>query len=183
MRNETPRLVMRRFMPADLDPFAAMNADPLVMEHFPSIQTREETQSFIDRIESHFDSHGFSLWALELKSTGELIGFTGLITQTFEAHFTPAVEIGWRLARHTWRQGFASEAAREALRIGFVDYGLAEIVSMTTTTNLPSQAVMRSIGMSRDPSDDFDHPRVPEGSPLRRHVLYRLSPPEWERTI
>lgn len=181
--HETPRLRMRRFTADDLAPLSALNADPVVMEHFPSTQSPAETQALIDRIERHFDDHGFSLWALEVKDTGEMIGFTGLITQTFEAHFTPAVEIGWRLARHSWRQGYATEAAREALRIGFVEHALEEIVSMTTTTNVPSQAVMRAIGMTHDPADDFDHPRVPDGSPLKRHVLYRLSRQDWERTI
>lgn len=183
MEFETPRLLMRRFELKDVAPFAALNVDPVVMEHFESVQTLDETNRFIERIESHFDDLGFGLWALELKDSGEFIGFTGLMTPTFEAHFTPAVEIGWRLARKHWRKGYASEAAREALRIGYENHALDEIVSMTATTNIPSQAVMRSIGMHHDPADDFDHPRLPAGHPLERHILYRLSRRDWERTI
>ncbi|GAA2382654.1 GNAT family N-acetyltransferase [Nonomuraea africana] len=171
---ETDRLIMRRWRESDLAPFAAMNADPEVMEHFPATLSRAESDALVDRIERGFDEHGYGLWALEVRSTGAFIGFTGLALQTFEAAFTPAVEVGWRLARPAWGHGYAIEAARAAVGHGFGAAGLGEIVSMTAMTNVRSQAVMRRLGMTRDPADDFDHPRVPAGSPLRRHVLYRL---------
>nr|WP_242676290.1 GNAT family N-acetyltransferase [Streptosporangium minutum] len=129
----------------------------------------------VDRIESAFDEHGYGLWALEVRATGEFVGFTGLAWQTFEAHFTPALEVGWRLARSAWGRGYASEAARAAIGHGFGPAGQDEIVSMTAVANLRSRAVMERLGMTRDPADDFDHPRVPAGSPVRPHVLYRLS--------
>lgn len=169
----TNRLVLRRWRDSDRDPFAAMNADPAVMQYFPAPLSPVESDTMIERIEAHFDMRGFGLWALELAETGEFIGFTGLSTPRFAAHFMPAVEIGWRLARAAWGQGYASEAARRALTFGFEDGNLSEIVSFTAIGNLRSQAVMARIGMTRDPSDDFDHPLVPDG-PLRRHVLYRL---------
>jgi RimJ/RimL family protein N-acetyltransferase len=170
----TERLSMRRWRPGDRAPFAAINADARVMELMPDTLTRSESDAYLDGIERHFDEHGFGLWALQLRDGGELIGLAGLNTVAFEAHFTPAVEIGWRLARPAWGNGYASEAARAALRFGFERAGLPEIVSMTTELNLRSQAVMERIGMSRDAADDFVHPlaRPPH---LRRHVLYRLS--------
>ncbi len=173
---ETERLVLRRWRRRDRKPFAALNADPEVMEHFPSTLTREQSDAMVDRVEELFKSQGFGLWALEVKQTGHFIGFTGLNQVPFRAHFTPAVEIGWRLARSAWGQGYATEAARAALACGFEVVGLEEIVSFTATTNLRSQAVMRRIGMTRDPADDFDHPRV-EVDRLRRHVLFRLKAP------
>ncbi|WP_026213988.1 GNAT family N-acetyltransferase [Nonomuraea coxensis] len=170
----TERLIMRRWREEDREPFAAMNADPAVMEHYPAPLTREQSDIMVDRIERQFDERGYSLWALEVIGTGEFIGFTGLAWQTFDAPFLPAAEIGWRLARPAWGHGYATEAARRALRYAFEEAGLTEVISMTATTNLRSQAVMRRLGMTRDPAEDFDHPSVPEHSPLRRHVLYRL---------
>ena len=170
----TDRLVLRRWCESDRDPFAALNADPEVMEHFPTLQSHAESDAMIDRIDAHFDEHGFGLWALEVGETREFIGFTGLSTPRFAARFMPAVEIGWRLARSAWRRGYASEAARRALRFGFEDVGLPEIVSFTAIGNLRSRAVMTRIGMTHDPVDDFEHPLIPEGSRLRRHVLYRI---------
>jgi ribosomal-protein-alanine N-acetyltransferase len=172
---------MRRWREEDLEPFAALNADPEVMEHFVAPLTRMESDAFAARIEERFGEHGYGLWALEVKATGEFIGFTGLVLQTFPAHFTPAVEIGWRLARRAWGHGYASEAARAALDHGFGPAGLDEIVSMTAATNLRSQRVMERIGMHRDPADDFDHPNVPSGSPLQPHVLYRITRADRER--
>lgn len=151
-----------------------MNADPDVMRHFPSVMTKEQSDALVDRIEQGFDEHGYGLWALEVRDSGEFIGFTGLILQTFEAHFTPAVEIGWRLARPAWGHGYAIEAARKALAYGFGEAGLDEIVSMTTVGNERSRSVMERLGMTRDPADDFEHVRIPEGSPIRPHVLYRI---------
>ncbi|MFJ2032187.1 GNAT family N-acetyltransferase [Streptosporangium sp. NPDC087985] len=174
---ETDRLIMRRWQETDREPFAALNADPEVMEHFPAQLTREQSDAMVDRIESAFDEHGYGLWALQIRATGEFIGFTGLAWQTFEAHFTPALEVGWRLARSAWGYGYASEAARAALDYGFGPAGQAEIVSMTAAANLRSRAVMERLGMVRDPADDFTHPRVPAGDPPA--VLYRISRDAW----
>jgi RimJ/RimL family protein N-acetyltransferase len=173
----TDRLLLRPWTDADREPFAAMNSDPAVMEHFPALMTREESDAFVDRIGAQLAEWGFGLWALEVRDTGRFIGFTGLSRPSFEAHFTPAVEIGWRLSKEAWGNGYATEAARAALAYGFGPAGLDEIVSFTATTNLPSQRVMQRIGMTHDESDDFDHPRVPAGHRLQRHVLYRITRP------
>ena len=174
----TQRLLLRRWRDADREPFAALNADPVVMEHFPNRLTREESDALVDRIEAGFDEYGYGLWAVEAVEPGEgFIGFVGLQWTRFSAHFTPALEIGWRLARSAWGKGYASEAAVAARDFAFQEAGLDEIVSFTTYRNERSQAVMRRIGMTHDPADDFDHPRLPEGHRLRRHVLYRLPSP------
>lgn len=175
----TDRLLLRSWRSADRQAFARMNADPEVMEFFVAPLTREESDAFVDRLEAGFAEHGFGVWAVEEISTGEFIGFAGLLHQTFEASFTPAFEIGYRLARHAWGQGYATEAAREAVRFGFERAGLGEIVSMTAVGNVRSRAVMDKLGMTHDPRDDFDHPRVPDGHPLKRHVLYRLTLEQW----
>jgi ribosomal-protein-alanine N-acetyltransferase len=175
----TDRLLLRPWRPADRQPFARLNADPEVMEFFVSPLTREQSDAFVDRIEAGFAEHGFGVWAVEEVATGGFIGFTGLLHQTFEASFTPAFEIGYRLARHAWGHGYATEAAREAVRFGFEQAGLPEIVSMTAVGNVRSRAVMHKLGMTYDPADDFDHPRVPDGHPLKRHVLYRLTAQRW----
>ena len=172
----TEHLLLRRWTDADREPFAALNADPEVMRHFAAPLDRGASDAFVDRIEAQFGELGYGLWAVEVRGTGEFIGFTGLALQTFQAHFTPAVEIGWRLARGAWGHGYATEAASAALAFAFGPAGLEEeVVSMTTVTNERSQAVMRRIGMTRDPVDDFDYPRLPEGHPLRPHVLYRIT--------
>lgn len=168
----TERLLLRSWKPADRAPFAALNADPEVMEHFPARLTREESDAAIERYQQRLETYGYAFWALEIRTTGEFIGFTGIQNVPYDAPFTPAVEIGWRLTRSAWGHGYASEAARASLDHGFETAGLKEIVAMTSTTNRRSQAVMERLGMTRDPADDFDHPNVPEG-PLRRHVLYR----------
>ena len=176
----TERLLLRRWTSADLAPFAAMNADPVVMEHFPSTMTRDESDQFVsERIAKHFDEYGYGLWAVERIDRQEFIGFVGLMWQCFDASFTPALEVGWRLSQPNWGQGFATEAAAEALRIGFTDLSMDEIVSMTSPLNTRSIAVMQRLDMSRNPSDDFDHPRVPVGDPLRRHALYRITANDW----
>lgn len=177
----TARLVLRRWREADREPFAALNADPLVMEHFAARLSRSESDDLIARIEAGFDRHGYGLWALELRATGEFVGFTGLDRPSFEAHFTPAVEVGWRLARSAWGQGYATEAGRASLAFGFEVAGLEEIVSFTSVANARSRAVMERLGMTHDPGDDFDHPELPEASHLRRHVLYRRSVRDWAR--
>ncbi|MGH3074730.1 MAG: GNAT family N-acetyltransferase [Gaiellales bacterium] len=170
---------MRGWRASDRAAFAAMNADPRVMEHFPGTMTRADSDVFADRIETHFAEHGFGLWAVEVPGVAEFTGFVGLAAPRFDAHFTPAVEVGWRLAAEWWGRGYATEAAREALRFSFDDAGLAEIVSFTAVANEPSRAVMRRIGMTHDPADDFDHPALPPGHRVERHVLYRLSRAEW----
>jgi RimJ/RimL family protein N-acetyltransferase len=171
---ETKRLILRAWTVADREPFARMNADSRVMEYFPSVLTAEESNAGVDRIEAHFARHGFGLFAAELRTIGRFIGFIGLSVPSFEAHFTPCVEIGWRLDFDYWGKGLATEGARGALRCGFETLRLREIVSFTAPMNLRSRRVMERIGMSRDAADDFDHPLLPQGHPLRRHVLYRL---------
>ena len=138
------------------------------------VRARDAALPFVDRIRAQFDEHGFGLWALEVAGRGEFIGFTGLAIQTFDAPFNPSVEVGWRLKRSAWGKGYALEAARAAITDGFERVGLDAIVSMTAVTNERSQAVMRRLGMTHDPAGDFDHPVLPEGHPLRRHVLYRV---------
>ncbi|MCD0451676.1 GNAT family N-acetyltransferase [Actinocorallia sp. API 0066] len=177
----TERLMLRRWRDDDRAPFAELNADPEVMAHFPTPLTRAQSDELIELIESRFTRSGFGLWALEVAATGEFIGFTGLSLPRFTAHFTPTVEIGWRLSRTAWGHGYATEAAQRALSFGFNDPALREIVAMTTTTNTRSQAVMRRLGMTHNPSDDFDHPLVPPG-PLKRHVLWRLTAQQWTTT-
>lgn len=172
----TPRLRLRRWGGEDREPFALINADPAVMEHFPAPLDRAASDALIEAIEAGFERHGFGLWALEPREGGELLGFTGLAVPSFEAHFTPAVEIGWRLARPAWGFGYATEAGRAALEFGFEEAGLTEVVSFTAAGNAPSRAVMERLGMHRDPGEDFDHPALPPGDPLRHHVLYRIRP-------
>lgn len=171
----TDRLTLRRWRDDDLEPFAALNADPRVMEFFPAPLSREQSDALVERIEAGFDRDGYGLWALEVRASGELIGFTGLAVPGFEAPFTPAVEVGWRLARPAWGHGYATEAGRAALSFGFERIGLDEIVSLTSRDNGRSRAVMERLGMSHDPADDFEHPAIPPGDPLRGHVLYRLA--------
>ncbi|HET6998837.1 MAG TPA: GNAT family N-acetyltransferase [Solirubrobacterales bacterium] len=173
----TPRLKLRGWLPEDGEPFAALNADPTVMEFFVAPLSRAESDDLIGRIEVGFAQRGFGLWAMELRSSGEFIGFTGLATPPFEAHFTPAVEIGWRLARSAWGHGYATEAARASLAFGFERAGLGEIVSFAVVGNRRSRAVMERLGMTHDPAEDFDHPHLPAGDPLRRHALYRIAQP------
>jgi ribosomal-protein-alanine N-acetyltransferase len=177
----TERLVLRRWRDSDREPFAAMNADPEVMRHFPESLTAEQSDAFIDRIEDGFERRGFGLWAVEIARTGRFIGFTGLSVPRFEAHFTPAVEIGWRLDRSSWGHGYATEAARRALAFAFDEVRLAEVVSFTVHANLRSQAVMKRVGMTHDPADDFDHPLIETGHPLRGHVLWRLTADRWRK--
>lgn len=176
----TERLLLRRWTDADRAPFAALNADPEVMEYFPAPLTRPESDAMVDRIDRRIEENGFGFWALEVAGTGEFIGFTGLSVPRFDAHFIPAVEIGWRLARSAWGRGYATEAALRALRYAFDEAHLDEVVSFTSALNVRSQAVMKRIGMVYDPADDFEHPLVPEGHRLRRHVLYRLTAATWQ---
>ncbi len=177
MRDElrTERLLLRRWRDSDCLPFRQMNADPRVMEFFPEPLTADASDALFDRIHAHIDCHGFGPFAVELVETGAFVGFIGLFVPEFKAHFTPAVEIGWRLAFEVWGKGLATEGAHGALQYGFNTLGLEQIVSFTVPANLRSRSVMEKIGMMRDPRDDFDHPNLPQGHPLRRHVLYRVS--------
>lgn len=172
----TPRLVLRRWRPDDLAPFAALNADPVVMATLPSVLTRAESDALVARTEASFEERGHGLWAVEERATGDHLGFVGLAAATFPAAFTPAVEVGWRLAAAHWGKGYATEAARAAVADGFDRLGLAEVVSFTAVGNERSRRVMERLGMSRDASEDFDHPSLPIGHHLRRHVIYRLRP-------
>lgn len=178
----TDRLRLRRWKIHDRDPFAAINADPSVMEFFPAALSRAESDALVDRIEAHFDDHGFGLWAAESRSSGELVGFVGLWATTFEAHFSPAIEVGWRLARNSWGAGLAPEAARAAIADGFDRLGVEEVVSFTAAVNLSSRRVMDKLGMTHNFSEDFDHPSLPAGHMLRPHVLYRLPAARFSRS-
>ncbi len=174
----TERLLLRCWRPEDRTPFAALNADPEVMRHFPGLLTRRESDVLADRIEAHMEREGWGLWAMEVRASGAFVGFTGLARPGFEAPFMPAIEIGWRLARPAWGQGYATEAALAAAQFAFEGLELKQIVSLAVVANERSRAVMRRIGMRHDPDGDFDHPLV--GAPhLRRHVLYRLRAGDW----
>lgn len=166
------RVLLRGWHEDDLEPFAALNADPEVMEHYPAPLTRAESDAMVvERIEPEFAERGFGLWAVEVPGVAPFVGFVGLQAPTFEARFTPCVEVGWRLAKSYWGRGYATEAASLALAFGFARAGLEEIVSFTVPANVRSVAVMERLGMSLD--GEFEHPRLPPGHPLRRHVLYR----------
>jgi RimJ/RimL family protein N-acetyltransferase len=168
------RICLRPWRDGDREAFAAMNSDARVMEFFRSSLSRVESDAMVDGIQKHFSEHDFGLWAIEVPGVAPFIGFAGLAVARFSAHFTPCVEIGWRLAFEHWGRGYATEAARLALGYGFGTLGLPEVVSFTTATNHRSRAVMERLGMRRDPADDFEHPSLPESHPLRRHVLHRL---------
>jgi len=170
---ESERLLLRRWRDADVAPFAALNADQNAMRFMPGTMTADETRAMVGRIDAHFEAHGFGLWAVEAPGVAPFIGYVGLQRPTFDAHFTPCVEIGWKLAPAFWGKGYATEAAAAALRFGFEELNLDQIVSFTVLANKPSWSVMERIGMTRDPAEDFDHPRLPAGHPLRRHTLYR----------
>jgi len=165
---------------SDRAPFAAMNADPEVTRYFPRPYTREGSDRLAERADADHERQGWGIWAVEQLATGRFLGFAGLARPTFEASFTPAVEVGWRLAREAWGFGFATEAARAAVAFAFDELDLDQLVSYTAEPNARSHAVMRRLGMRHDPADDFDHPHVPEGG-LRRHVLYRLAASQWAR--
>jgi RimJ/RimL family protein N-acetyltransferase len=200
----TPRLLLRPWQDSDREPFAQMNADPRVMEFLIGPLSREESDRLVDHIQAHFQQHGFGLFAAELReassrttepdspktsprprlssasSAVSFIGFIGLAVPAFEAHFTPCVEIGWRLAPAHWGCGLATEGARAVLRYAFETLALEEVVSLTVPANLASRRVMEKVGMTHSPADDFDHPLLPPGHPLRRHVLYRLRRAAWK---
>jgi RimJ/RimL family protein N-acetyltransferase len=167
---ETARLILRDWREEDIPTFAAMGADPDVMRHFPRLLSYDEAATMARRIRASLARDGWGLWAVEIKDGAPFIGFVGLS----KPEFRDDIEIGWRLAPSAWGHGYATEAARAAVAFGFTTLALPEIVSFTVPANLPSQRVMERLGMTRDPSADFDHPNVPIGSPLRRHWLWRL---------
>lgn len=168
----TPRLHLRLWKPADLPVFAAMNADPRVMEFYPDLLSRAESDAMAERIRQSFPKNGFGLWAVEAPGVADFLGFVGLSIPRFESPFTPCVEIGWRLGYDHWGRGYATEAARAVLRHGFGPLGLQEIVSFTAVNNIRSRAVMERIGLRRQPERDFDHPLLSVGHRLRPHVFY-----------
>jgi RimJ/RimL family protein N-acetyltransferase len=168
----TPRLVLRPWRDHDIAAFIEMSADPVVMEYLPPAD-----EAWVARARAHWDEHGFGQWVVEMPGRAPFIGVVGLGTITFEAPFTPAVDVAWRLARPYWGRGYGAEAAKAALDYAFEQLGLGEIVALTVPANQRSRRVMERLGMNRSPQDDFDHPRLPEG-PLRRHVLYRLRNPK-----
>jgi RimJ/RimL family protein N-acetyltransferase len=170
----TDRLILRNWRPADRVPFAELNGDSRVMQSMPGVLSRKESDELAARISEHLARSGFGLYAAELRSSGAFIGFIGLSVPRFTAHFTPCVEIGWRLAHEYWRQGLATEGARAVAHHAFNDLRVPALVSFTVPGNLRSRRVMEKLSMTYDPADDFDHPTLPEGHPLRRHVLYRL---------
>lgn len=175
----THRLLLRPWTLEDREAFAQLNADPVVMEHFPSVLDRDASDALADRIEAHFADHGFGPWAIEVAGGASFVGYAGLARVGFEAHFTPAVELLWRLGRSAWGHGYATETALEACRVAFEELGVSELVAFTVPGNVRSRAVMERVRMTHDAADDFEHPRLAEGHPMRRHVLYRLSVARW----
>jgi RimJ/RimL family protein N-acetyltransferase len=178
---ETERLILRQWREQDRLPFRAMNTNPRVMEFLPGPLDSDASDALADRIQKHFELHGFGLFAAELRADQSFIGYIGLAVPRFEAHFTPAVEIGWRIAAQHWGSGLATEGACSVLRFGFESIGLDSIVSFTVPENTRSLRVMQKLGMTHDPADDFDHPRFSEGHALRRHVLYRIDHTQWDQ--
>jgi RimJ/RimL family protein N-acetyltransferase len=174
----TDRLRLRAWLPTDRALFATLNADPRVMEYFVSTLSRERSDALASQCEETLDRYGFGFWAVDVPGIAAFVGFIGLSVPNFQTHFTPCVEIGWRLAAEYWNRGYATEGASAALRFGFDTLQLGEIVAFTVPSNVRSRRVMEKIGMVHNPADDFDHPLVPEGHPLRRHLLYRVSNPE-----
>jgi RimJ/RimL family protein N-acetyltransferase len=176
---DTNRLTLRRWRKADREAFARLNRDTAVMEFMPGPLSVEESDQLVDRIEAHFQEHGFGLWAAELRQSSEFIGYISLAIPSFEAAFTPCVEVGWRLASRHWGRGLATEGARAAVRHAFEVLALTELVSFTVPANTRSRRVMEKLGMTHDEREDFDHPLLPERHPLRQHVLYRLERSVW----
>ena len=179
---ETERLILRTWCESDLEPMFQINQDPKVMEYLLPMNNKQETLSFIDRIFKHQDAYGYSLYAVELKSTHEMIGFIGLLHRTkqeLDLPFNPSTEIGWRLARRHWGKGLATEGAKAVLDYAFCVLDLPEIVSFTVVNNKKSRRVMEKLGLRYRSGGDFDHPKVPDDSPLKRHVLYRLKKSEY----
>ena len=174
---ETERLILREWRPEDLAGMYALNQDPRVMEHYPGLKTLKETEDFINIVKAHFSKYGYGMYAVEVKNQSPFIGFVGLNHVAFTAPFTPAVEIGWRLAADEWGKGYATEAARCVLNEAFNQLGLKEVVAFTAVDNTRSRHVMEKLGFAHDSEGDFDHPFVPKEHRVCRHVLYRLKGP------
>nr|WP_295782349.1 GNAT family N-acetyltransferase [Rhodoferax sp.] len=175
----TPRVLLRQWKDSDFNAWAVMNADPEVRRFFPSVLNRSDAQAEGERIRSAIAQRGWGMWALEVPGVHLFAGFVGLNLPRYEAPWMPAVEIGWRLAPAAWHQGYATEGATAALDFAFTHLELPQVVAMSVPTNGPSHRVMDRIGMVRDAAADFDHPRVPDGSPLKRHILHKISPAQW----
>lgn len=175
----TARLTLREWRDGDFDAFATLTADPVVMEYLHPVANRAASDAIAVQVQAHFARHGFGFWIVELTETAAVIGIVGLDHVGFAAPFTPAIQIGWRLAPTHWGKGYAYEAAAASLDDGFGRLGLREVVAYTVPANRRSRRLMERLGMTRDPDDDFDHPRIPVGSPLRRHVLYRIRKAGW----
>jgi RimJ/RimL family protein N-acetyltransferase len=180
---ETPRLHLRAWTDDDLPAFATMNADPEVMRHFPEALSRDKSDRLAKCIRDNMTKHGWGLWAVEVKTGPKFAGFVGLAIPSFKAAFMPAVEVGWRLSRDCWGRGFATEGAQAAVAFAFGRLNLGELVSFTVTATERSRAVMERLAMSHKPADDFDHPLIAAGNPLRRHVLYRLTQKRWRANL
>lgn len=179
---QTNRLILRQWQEDDFEPFYLLNSDPRVMEFFPSILTRDESDQMIKRMQTKIEERGWGWFAASLKDHDKFIGFIGMnfIDEiSFPTHFTPAVEVGWRLAYPFWKKGYATEGALACLNYGFNVLNLKEIVSFTAKQNIRSRAVMERIGMHYDPQDDFEHPKLPKGHELSKHVLYRMNSKEF----
>ena len=172
---ETPRLILRPWRDSDFAPFAELCADPVVMRFLRGPLTREQSDAYVRRVQQHWADHGFGKWVVEAPGVASFIGAIGLSNVQYEASFTPAVEIAWRLQQRFWGQGYATEAARAAMQDGYTRVGLREIVAVTALGNIPSQRVMERLGMTR--TIEYDHPLLAEDSPLRRHILYRQKAP------
>ncbi len=177
----TPRVLLRQWKDSDIDAWAAMNADPRVRQYFPGVLTRADAQGEAERIRTAIAQRGWGLWALEVPGIHAFAGFVGLSLPGYEAPWMPAVEIGWRLTPSAWHQGYATEGAAAALHFAFTQLELPQVVALSVPNNVPSHHVMDRIGMVRDVTADFDHPRVPSDSPLRRHILHRITPEQWRK--
>ncbi len=180
---ETGRLILRAFCKDDLGAMFVINQDPDVMRYFPDVQDLKETKDFVNMVCSHFEQYGYSPYATIRKDSGEFIGFIGLMVTNFNAHFTPAIEIGWRLSYKHWGQGLATEGAKAVLKYAFNTLKMHEIVSFTALKNIRSINVMKKIGLLYDVGGDFDHPKLIRSSNLRRHVLFKLSSEKYFSSI
>lgn len=178
---QTPRLILRQWKDSDRDAFFKMSSDPMVMEHFPNLLSRSQSDAVADKISSLINQRQWGFWALEEKSSAEFLGFTGLHIPIPGLPFSPCVEIGWRLMVSAWGKGFAFEAATKALEIAFEKIGLEEVVAFATIRNLRSQKVMERLGMKKD--YEFEHPDLDSESPQRKHVLYRISKNNWKTSV
>lgn len=178
--HETSRLILRDWREEDIPQFARMNADPVVMEFFEKTFSLEETRQSVHRMRECAKNYGYTFWAAEQKNDGKFVGCIGIFMSTYESPFTPGVEIGWRLDKPYWGQGYATEGARKALEVGFEKFGLQEICAITVPANERSRRVMEKLGMVHDPSENFKHPKIPPEHPFSVHVLYRLARQNWK---